>query len=128
MVVRPNRYEAGRANIAVYNWSRSASDFLLIHAFWCFLSLGILVWKQCCASQVARREEISTSKMSDLSNRIDQIEKGFENRQLTKSMLEDSLRYDPDAYLDQLTKSMQRTRSLQRQEETKAKIDDLEYS
>ena len=66
--------------------------------------------------------------MADLSNRIDQIEKGFENRQLTKSMMDDSLRFDPDAYLDQLTKSMQRTRSLQRLEETRSKIDDLEYS
>ena len=44
--------------------------------------------------------EDSTPKMADLSNRIDQIEKGFENRQLTKSMMDDSLRFDPDAYLD----------------------------
>lgn len=58
------------------------------------------------------RKAISTSKMADLSKRIDQIEKGFENRELTKSMMNDSLRFDPDAYLDQLTRSMQRTRSL----------------
>ncbi|CAL6006444.1 Hypothetical_protein [Hexamita inflata] len=64
---------------------------------------------------------------SPYQRKLNEINKNNQQREMTKSMMEDSLRFHPEGYMQSLNGSM--SKSVQeKQQQNKQKIEDIEYT